>query len=386
MRSLRSLAFLIGAVVCRDGGAAVHSEAGHFLIQKYESKAYSASPQNWAVVEDKRGFLLVGNNEGLLEFDGVQWRRIALPNRSAVRSLAVDASGRVFVGGQGIAGYLAPDTDGNPRFVSIVDQLGPGERTFGNVSSVVAASDGVYFSAPEVLIRWDGKAVRTWKAAGDFRRGFLIDGVLHIVVKGVGLQRLVSNELTAARGGEQFRDQDVRAAFRDARGILLVTAKGLMRQTLDGFAPAPSDATPLLDRNAVYSAIQLRGGSLALGTTRGGILILGPDGKMERILTKESGLPSDYIAAMSMDRQGGVWIATGNGIARFDATVTDFDERSGLRGSVFAVARHNGTLYAGTSSGLFRMKAAALGEPAKFEAVEGVADAVFVLAVRGNAL
>ncbi|MBL8221163.1 MAG: hypothetical protein JNL62_18155 [Bryobacterales bacterium] len=384
---LCSLAVLAEAVLSPHAGAAVHREAGQFLLQKYEAKNYGASPQNWAIVEDRRGLLYVGNTEGLLEFDGVNWRRIEVPNASAVRSLATDAEGRVFIGGQGIAGYLEPDAQGTQRFVSIVQRLPENERTFGNVSSVTINGDSVFFSAPERLIRWSAQSgVKTWKSIGDFRRSFAVDGVLYVTVKGLGLHRLAGDNLSLVPGGERFRDQDVRAAFRDERGVLLVTSKGLARQTLDGFADFPTDADALLDRNAVYSALRLPGGSLALGTTRGGLLLLDANGRIERILTKETGLPSDYIAAMATDRHNGVWIATGNGIARFDPSVSDFDERSGLRGSVFAVTRWNGTLYAGTSSGLFRLKAGVLGEAATFEAVEGVADAVFVLAPRNDAL
>ncbi len=367
--------------------AELHRESGLFLFQKYESKSYGASPQNWAVIEDKRGVLYFGNNEGLLEFDGLRWRRMALPAASAVRSLAVNSAGRVFVGGQGQAGYLAAGENGTLRFVSIVDQLPPQERRFGNVGSIVVDGDSVYFSAPERLIRWHAQSgVKTWKGVSDFRRAFLLDGSVHIVVRGVGLHRLAGDELRPVPGGERFKDQDIRAAFRDQRGAFLITANRLVRQTLDGFADLPTEADPLLARNAIYSALQLPGGAIALGTTRGGLLLLQPDGKLERILTKESGLPSDYIAALTSDRYGGVWLATGNGIARFDPTVSEFDERSGLRGSVFAVARWNGTLYAGTSSGLFRLKPAALAEPAGFEAVEGIVDAVFVLMPRNDAL
>ena len=119
-----------------------HPESGQLLLEKYPPKAYGASPQNWAVLQDPRGIMYFGNTEGLIEFDGVQWRRIALPNASTVRSLAMDDKGTIFVGGQGELGYLAPDAHGNAQFVSLLEKLPAEDRKFGDVWSIAATPGG----------------------------------------------------------------------------------------------------------------------------------------------------------------------------------------------------------------------------------------------------
>lgn len=367
--------------------AEVNREAGQFLFQKYESRVYGASPQNWAVLEDNRGILYFGNTEGLISFDGVQWRRIPLPKAGTVRSLAMDSDGRIYVGGQGMAGYLDADAQGAPRFVSLLDQLPEAERRIGNTGSVVVNGDGAYFSSPDRFFRWHPKnGVKSFTAKGDFRRAFALAGTVYVVVKGIGLHRVAGDALQLVPGGERFHDQDIRAAFSDERGAVLVSTKKLFRQTPNGFADFPTDADTLLDKNNIYGAARLANGGIALGTTRGGMLLLSAEGKLERLLTKESGLPSDYVAAIVPDRFGGLWLATGNGIARFDPSASEFNEKSGLRGAVFAVARWKGMVYAGTANGLFRLKNAALGEPASFEPVDGVSNAVYALTPLGDAL
>ena len=49
---------------------------------------YRAANKNWAVAEDDAGTLYAGNDKGLLEFDGLQWRLYELPRASIVRSVA----------------------------------------------------------------------------------------------------------------------------------------------------------------------------------------------------------------------------------------------------------------------------------------------------------
>jgi len=54
---------------------------GFKYIKNYSAEEYKLHPQNWSVRQDKRGLIYVGNNGGLLEFDGVSWRTIDVPNR-----------------------------------------------------------------------------------------------------------------------------------------------------------------------------------------------------------------------------------------------------------------------------------------------------------------
>ena len=61
-------------------------EKGFLPIRNYSPREYNASPQNWAIVQDKRGVMYFGNNKGkgkgILEYDGVKWRLIGTPNET----------------------------------------------------------------------------------------------------------------------------------------------------------------------------------------------------------------------------------------------------------------------------------------------------------------
>ena len=62
-------------------------EIGLPYIQNYKAKTYGASTQNWAGLQVENGLVYFGNSEGVLEYDGVSWRLIQLPNKGIVRSL-----------------------------------------------------------------------------------------------------------------------------------------------------------------------------------------------------------------------------------------------------------------------------------------------------------
>jgi hypothetical protein len=120
------------------------AEAGVPLLHNFSPLDYGAAPQNWAVTQDQRGVIYVGNSDdGVLEFDGTRWRRIPVPNQSTVRSLGVDARGRVYVGCVGEFGYLDADAQGRMHYVSLLDRIAPGYRNFADVWRVFVTSDGV---------------------------------------------------------------------------------------------------------------------------------------------------------------------------------------------------------------------------------------------------
>ena len=55
-------------------------EAGLPFLRNYSPQEYSAQSQNWAVTQDQRGVIYVGNNDGVLVYDGVRWQTIRVKN------------------------------------------------------------------------------------------------------------------------------------------------------------------------------------------------------------------------------------------------------------------------------------------------------------------
>ncbi len=89
---------------------AIDCQSGGFKYYKnYSPEEYDHSAQNWGIAQAKNGLIYVANNGGVLEYDGVSWRIIGIPEYEPVRSLAIDDSGTIYIGGINKIGYLAPD-------------------------------------------------------------------------------------------------------------------------------------------------------------------------------------------------------------------------------------------------------------------------------------
>ena len=73
-------------------------EAGKPFMTTYTSKEIDGHTQFWAITQDDRGIMYIGDGYGVQEFDGSNWRLITNSNRSFGRSLAKAADGRIYVG------------------------------------------------------------------------------------------------------------------------------------------------------------------------------------------------------------------------------------------------------------------------------------------------
>ncbi len=359
--------------------AAVSREAGLYFIQTYAPKTYGASPQNWAIAQDHRGVMYFGNTDGLLEYDGVSWRKIKIANGTGVRSLAVDANGRVYVGAQSEFGYLQPDARGELQYVSLLSSVPESDRSFGDVWTASATSQGVYFFASQRLFRWNPRTgMKIWKPATRFGRLCVADDTPYLLVVNQGLYRMKGDQLEPVLGGDKFADQYVRGVYSTAGVLTVVTRDGLYRQSGATFEKLATGADKAFAEDQVFTTLMLDNGELALGTSRGGLLMLNSLGEIERTIGKEAGLASEKVNAVYADRQGALWLALESGIARLDLALTQFDDRTGLQGNVYAIARDSDWLFVGTTAGVFRLSPGN-GSEAKFEAVPGLQGTVNVM-------
>ncbi len=381
-------------MVAAADAAASRQELGFPILRNFSRKEYAASAQNWAIVQDPRGVIYVGNGAGVLEFDGLRWRLIPTANKTTVRSLAVDSAGQVYVGAVGEIGTLEPDASGRMRYVSLLGRIPPESRDFGDVWRIFATPEGVWFSSHQKLLRLRGNEVQVWHPETTFHLAFHVRDRLFVRESERGLKELVAGRLQLVPGGERFAEQKIYAMLpwegADPAGkadLILVGTDTQGLFVLDGTSlrAFPTQADPALKRDRLYGAARMGDGSLALGTNQGGVYFVDREGRFIGHLNKADGLADDQVLAVYPDRQGGLWLGLGRGIARVEALspLTRFDEQAALPGTVYALHRHQGRLYAGTSLGLFRLEP---GPEPRFQAIGEVQSQTWDFLTVGAAL
>ena len=358
-------------------------EAGSALIQSFGVRDYHAHSEVWAAAQDARGVLYFGNDGVVLEYDGVAWRKLTVPDTTFVRGVAFDpASDAVFVGAVGQLGFLRLDPDGGRTFVSLLDKLPAAERDFRDIRQVhVMAGGDVFFVAAGQVMRWRAGGFTVWHPGRqDTLHSFVVDGQLYLHSRDLGLRRLEGDEFAPVAAGAEFLKTDdvpVLLSAAAAGELLAGTAGGqLWKLTADGHSARwPTGADPFLQAHGLREGRRLPDGTLALATGDAGLLTLGADGRFLGHLDQAAGLPRDQILGLFVDRENGLWAGLSFGVARVELsnTISVFNERNGLPRTVTNdLVRVDGSLFLATDSGLFRLDPAepgAAARPAHWEKV-----------------
>src|SRR5687768_16144722 len=87
-------------------------------IINFNNNQFQGGSQTWDIRQDEVGRMYFANNEGLLTYDGSSWKIYPQPNKSILRSIALDRT-RIYAGGQDELGYFSPDAQGILQYTSL---------------------------------------------------------------------------------------------------------------------------------------------------------------------------------------------------------------------------------------------------------------------------
>ena len=67
------------------------------LIKTFSPDEYKGHRQVWSCVQDSKGLMYFGTENGVIEYDGNNWRLVNTPENMRIRSLCRDSSGVIYV-------------------------------------------------------------------------------------------------------------------------------------------------------------------------------------------------------------------------------------------------------------------------------------------------
>lgn len=342
------------------------NSTGLIPIQTFDTKDYNTQPQNWAIAEDKRGVVYIGNKEALLVYTG-SWKKFIIDNHNDVWSIDVDANGKVFVGGSGEFGYFYLDSNltGKLIYYPIYQQLEAEEKAkIQKVSYTVAQDSTAYFSTEEFIYWYRNKDVEIINPPGKI---VFLKKLHHRVFVGIeerGLYEIIGNQFIEIGISGQFtinRDGKTKLNIRDIAEFGNSNIVYINRDTLlETFDLASSKKyikafkTQLDDAvrgENIVKILNLKNKYFALYSKGKGVYIIDHQGRFIRKLDIKTGLQDDVVEDLFLDSQNNLWLAHSKGISRvsvFSNYQSFPPDVLGFKGRIQAITRFNDKLYFGT--------------------------------------
>jgi DNA-binding CsgD family transcriptional regulator len=346
---------LILGCLCPGIALAQHSPR----LRNFQPADYNAQNQNWSLTQSPEGWLYAGNNGALMEFDGSQWRQFTLPEKQAVRCVAIGRSGEVFCGGFAEFGYWGKDATGQLRYHSLSAPLGEGQLGKEEIWHILALPDYVLFQSFSTIYKYDYQTVQALKPPNAIMFARLVNDKVLLPVIERGLYELLpDNTFRAMPGSEVLKDKIVQFLVPNGKGgIWAGTSSDGIFNLQDGQCkPWANPLNAIFRKKQLNKALALRDGGWAIGTILDGTYILTSTEQLRFHLNRENGLQNNTVLAMLEDRTGNLWLGLDKGIdfAGLRSPLTFFTDQTGKTGTVYAASAHNGQLYIGTNQGVFK--------------------------------
>ena len=361
----------------------------------FSGRRIKGHQENWAVVEDHRGIMYFGNNWGVLEYDGVSWRLIQTEKETSVLSLDIDSTGTIYVGLENGFGYLAHDSLGQTHFASLEHHLPEDATQVTEVWKVHATSQGVYFLTISKLYLWANDSLSAIPITVS-ALSTVVNDTLYYGEWRQGVMCMVEGKPQLVPGSEKFAlVQNYLVIPHPEKQTFLLGHRehGLLIYRGAEFRPFESDVEEYVRENQLYSAVNLPGNRLALGTIRAGVVIIDGQGRLLHKIDKDSGLRDQTVVSMHYDRHGTLWLALVNGIARVELStpLRRFDAAMGVTSGINALTRHKGDIYVGTNRGVSFLSGEATSKSQtttnlSFQPVDGINSFAWALYSDGNSL
>lgn len=355
--SSRSLKYLLIIILSVSGQAASSQvkRIGVPYVRNYESTALQAGAQTWMIDISADGLAYFANNDGVLEFDGLHWRKYSLPGGIVVRSVMAASDGRIYAGGFNQIGYFTRDKIGEMTYISLIDKVPRPEMNFGEVWKIYELPYGIVFQSYKQIMLYRNGEITVIKAPGLFFFSFLVNSELYINDQEGGLYRLAHERLVKIPGTDNLKGQFVWSMLPKGNNILIATADNGIYE-FDGLKLTEweTPASSIFRKSQVYCGIAIDEETYAYGTIQDGLVICNAEGTILQHINLDRGLQNNTILSMQLDQYGNLWLGLDNGIdyVEINSPLTFFTHFNGLSAG-YAAVLHDSLLYLGTNRGVF---------------------------------
>ncbi|MEO3403528.1 two-component regulator propeller domain-containing protein [Mucilaginibacter sp. CAU 1740] len=353
MKKCILLILVLRAFVCTS---TAQITLGTPAIKNYTHDEYNAGSEMWDIKQGKNGLLYLANEDGLLTFDGSYWKTYPLPNRSGIKSIAIDAAGRIYVGGQDEVGYFFPDETGILKFHSLKQLLPKKARQFADIWDIVIYNDEVFFRTIECIFELKNNVMRTFDAPGGWMLLSRAGGRLFAHDKDIGLVEFKDTRWQACVG-QPTNTIRVTGITEFSRDSLLVTTRknGLFFLSGANLLKAPTAIDATLHTDLVNFGKKIDHNRYAIGTAAKGVFIIDDKGALVEQFSNKQGLQNNNIHSLLLDSDHNLWLGLENGLdfVNYNTSVKHIYPNRENQVKSNAVSIFNNKLYIGTSNGLY---------------------------------
>ncbi len=331
------------------------SSIDNVKVSVFKKSEYLAGTQNWDIERDNFGRIFIANNEGLLVYNGINWKLYSVPNKTIIRSIAFGSDGKLYTGAQDDLGYYEADKLGRLIYTSLKNQLPPSVNSFADIWNIEVINNEVFFMASQFIFRYANnkltffKPKSIWSSLKKHHNKIIAhDKESGLLMFNNGRWEMIIEQNTLPTG---FQITDIKPFGKDT-SLVSTSSHGLFLFTQNIFYPFKLKT--IINERHFTTIDVIDNTSFLVGSYNSGLYKIDKLGNILGNISSTKGLISNTIRCIYSGFDGCTWIGMDNSIALIDwnNSISHINLGSFNNGSGQGVASLNGNLYFALSTGL----------------------------------
>ena len=329
-------------------------------IINYSVSDYKAGNQNWAVSQGPGGKMYIGNNRGLLVFDGIHWDLVKLPNNLGVRALYISKDGRIYVGSFEEFGYFEMDDENDLIYHSLSSSEMNVYLNNDEFWTINEYKGEIYFQSFRSFFIYDGEKVR--KGVSDLSPLYIftLDDHLYVqFMEGGSFCRMDDGQFTELLSKKVLED-DVVSVLPFDHQLLLVSARSgcfIYDEVRKKLSVWNTPANEILKEGIANRGVMMKDSTFIVGTISNGVVAINKQGETLWHINRENGLINNTVLRVFADNSDNLWVTLDNGIAQIhvNSPIYFYEPLEAQIGMVHDMVIEKGIVYLATNQGLYAL-------------------------------
>lgn len=329
-------------------------------IINYDKNDFRAGSQTWDIDQDSDGRMYFANNEGLVTFDGSYWKLHPLPNKTIVRSIAIDQHNVIYAGGQGELGFFKPDNKGNLVYTSLIPLLPEQNQTFSDVWDIEILGESIFFRASErTILELKNNHFSVYQANSTWKLLQQANGKVYAQDETEGLYSFNNDKWVPVKNNALIKGSTISILRGSGKESILLFSNKFQAYNLvnEDSLVINNDFTGLNNKILVSKSTLINKNEFAISTTSDGILVINNNGDIIQRITRKEGLQNNNVICVFFDKDGNLWAGLNNGISfiGYNAAIKFIRPNPDDDVAGFSTILHENQLLIGSSDGAYKV-------------------------------
>lgn len=325
------------------------------FVVNYKKDLFGRGAQTWKIRSYDKNHLFCGNKNGMLQYNGNEWKLYAIDNKSDVRSVYVsERNRRVYVGADNEFGYFEPGATGELLYTKLSDPYNDRFQLYGGYWGIFEVDNIFYFVSDRHVAKYLNNEFTAIVSDIKIECSAVIKGTLYVGTED-GIRMLVGNTWLPVPDGNVLSNKTIRAISPYREGYLAATPfDGLYYGNEKEILPFDSGDDAFLRQNEIFS-MAVSGERIAIGTIHKGVMLLDRERALLQYYNEQNGVQNNTVLSICFDHYDNLWLGLDNGIdyISLQSPLSNLYTYPYSKGAGYDALIDDNRIYLGTNRGLY---------------------------------